>query len=419
MNCEHFEALLMDYLEGTLTKDDSAAMDKHIQECAACRESLESTCLLLQDIGQLDQDVQVPADWSISWREAVYREEKEHMQEQLETRKRTPWRTWVSAAAAAAVLVTGSLAAREWVPGTEQTPISYNQSAQSSGEYDTAQEYENENADMYFAAVPEMENGAARGGFSADMALAKTSSPDEAAGTQNNQGVKIIRTASYTLATMQFDPDLNAVKDLTASLNGWVEYVDVSGDVTIGERRYANLTLRIPTENLDGFKSSVTQIGRLTGSNESATDVSESYADTQMRLQTQKDKMERLQALMQTTGELADLLAVENEIANTQYQIDSYESSLRGTDSRVNFTNVQIYLREETAGEAANSKELTLWERLAKGFDAAIKALGSFAQDLVVFLAMALPVLIPLAVIIFIAVKVRKRHKITKQTKQQ
>ncbi len=420
MNCERFEALLMDYLEGTLTKEDSAAMDQHISECADCRQSLEDMRLLLQDLTSMDSTAQVPADWKASWREAVYREEKEQMQ-QTEVRRKSPWRTWVSAAAAIIVLVSGSIAARDWVPGTESPENNTNQatkmSAQSPAAYDTG-EYENQSADMYMATMPEAGGGMERSSLMADTALSKTAS-SEPASTQNNQGVKIIRTASYSLNTMRFDQDLEGLKALAASFNGWVEYVDVTGDTTLGETRYANLTLRIPTESLDSFKSGVGSYGRVVGSNESASDVSESYADTQMRLQTQKDKMERLRNLMTTTGELADLLAVENEIANTQYQIDSYESSLRGTDSRVNFTSVQVFLKEETAGEAASAKELTLTERIAKGFAAAIKAIGSFAQDLVVFLAMALPVLIPIAIALFIIVKVRKHHKNAKQTKQQ
>ncbi len=420
MNCERFEALLMDYLEGTLTKEDSAAMDQHISECADCRQSLEDMRLLLQDLTSMDSTAQVPADWKASWREAVYREEKEQMQ-QTEVRRKSPWRTWVSAAAAIIVLVSGSIAARDWVPGTESPENNTNQamkmSAQSPVAYDTG-EYENQSADMYMATMPEAGGGMERSSLMADTALSKTAS-SEPASTQNNQGVKIIRTASYSLNTMRFDQDLEGLKALAASFNGWVEYVDVTGDTTLGETRYANLTLRIPTESLDSFKSGVGSYGRVVGSNESASDVSESYADTQMRLQTQKDKMERLRNLMTTTGELADLLAVENEIANTQYQIDSYESSLRGTDSRVNFTSVQVFLKEETAGEAASAKELTLTERIAKGFAAAIKAIGSFAQDLVVFLAMALPVLIPIAIALFIIVKVRKHHKNAKQTKQQ
>jgi hypothetical protein len=417
LNCERFEALLTDYLEGTLTKEDKAAMDQHMEECAACAQSLADMRMLLQDLTSMDDSVQVPTEWSQSWRQAIRTEERTHMQKQSETPRRKPWRTWVSAAAAVVVLAAGSMAAREWVPATSRQQATENSIAmQKTAGSDAGMPVPapNETANMLYDAMPQ-ENGAARNSL---MYTENQSMKEAAAPAAGNavQGVKIIRTASYTLATMQFEQDLEAVKALAATFDGWVEYASVSGDATKGDMRNANLTLRIPTQSLDSFRGGVTSIGRVTDSNESATDVSENYSDTQMRLQTQKDKMERLRGLMNTTGELADLLAVENEIANTQYQIDSYESSLRGIDNQVNYTSVQVYLQEETAKDAASVKALTLGERILKGLAASWQAIGEFAQDLAVFLTMVLPVVIPAALILFIVLKV---HKHRKQTKQQ
>ena len=423
MNCERFEALLTDYLEGTLKEEDRAAMDQHMLECPACLKSLEDMRMLLQDLAGMDDSVQVPTEWSQSWRQAIRTEERTHMLKQSETQGRKPWRAWVSAAAAVVVLAAGSMAAREWVPVTGGSRPEENSVApQRAANYDYDMGSMDNGytmaapppaADMYYAEAPEAGSAAKSSlNYSQTQSLENEASP--AAG-EAVQGAKIIRTASYSLNTMQFEQDLEAVKALTNSYNGWVEYVSVSGDKAQGEMRYANLTLRVPTESLVSFKGGVSQIGRITDSNESATDVSESYSDTQMRLQTQKDKMERLRALMNTAGELADLLAVENEIANTQYQIDSYESSLRGIDSRVDFTGVQVYLREETAKEAASTRALTLGERILQGLSASLKGILEFAQDLAVFLVMALPVIIPLALILCIALMVRKRRKQTKQ----
>ncbi len=417
MNCERFEALLTDYLEGTLTQEDKAAMDQHMEECAACAQSLSDMRMLLQDLGSIDDSVQVPTEWSQSWRQAIRTEERTNMLKQSETPRRKPWRAWVSAVAAVAVLAAGSMAAREWIPAAS-APQSENSSIALQKAADNSASMPAPNpdgaADMLYAATPEA-GGTARN----SVAYSETQSMKEEAAPATGetvQGVKIIRTASYTLNTMQFEQDLDAVKALASKYNGWVEYAGVSGDKSQGDMRFANLTLRIPTQSLDNFEGGVTQIGRVTDSNVSATDVSESYSDTQMRLQTQKDKMERLRSLMNTTGELADLLAVENEIANTQYQIDSYESSLRGMDSRVNFTSIQVYLQEETAKDAASVKALTLGERILQGLKATWQAVCEFAQDLAVFLVMILPVVIPAALILFIVLKV---HKHRKQTKQQ
>lgn len=75
MNCERFEALLTDYLEGTLIQEDKAAMDQHMEECAACAQSLADMRMLLQDLTSMDDSVQVPTEWSQSWRQAIRTEQ--------------------------------------------------------------------------------------------------------------------------------------------------------------------------------------------------------------------------------------------------------------------------------------------------------------------------------------------------------
>jgi hypothetical protein len=412
LNCERFEALLPDYLEGTLTQDLAAEMAEHAKTCEACAKAEEDMRLILTDLAAMDASVQVPAEWSQRWRQAVRDEEKTQMLKQEETHRRKPisWRAWVSAAAAVLVLVAGSLTVRELIPRTAQEPgADYSQTLQKS-EYDTYQAqpklYAGGDAGSLPAPMPEM---AADESAVSSLKSADTTAAPASGSTVN--GVKVIRTASYSLATMQFEQDLNAIKALAASYQGWVEYAGVSGDLTRGDMRYANLTLRIPTESLEDFRTGVTQIGRVTDSSESATDVSESYSDTSMRLATQQTKMERLEALLGSSGELADILAVENEIANTQYQIDSYESDLRGMDSRIDFTKIDVYLTEETAKDAASEQNLSLGERIQKGFAASLEALGQFLQDAAVFLVIALPVILILALIALVIILIRKHHR--------
>ena len=420
MNCERFEALLTDFLEGTLTKEDQAEMEQHMESCPACAQTARDMRMLLQDLDQMDDSVQVPTEWSHSWRQAIREEEKMNTQQETKVRKagRPTWRVWASTAAAAVFLIAGTLTTKNLIPATQKDQQATNSTmmAKSSdvsynADYALTQS-ETGGAALDRAAAPQAVPSADESQSSLYMAGAanSTGTPGTGAAGETLQGVKIIRTASYTLGTMQFEKDLEALKALTASYQGWVEYVSVSGDASQGDKRYAYLTLRIPSQSLDAFKGGVTQIGRVTASDESATDVSESYSDTSMRLATQKTKMARLQKLMETAGELADLLAVENEIANTQYQIDSYESTLKGLDSQINYTSIQVYLNEETAGDAASTKDLTLGERITQAIKASIEAIGQFFQDMAVFLVMIAPVIIPLALVLFLIIKIRKHR---------
>jgi len=421
LNYERFEALLTDFLEGTLTKEDQAEMEQHMNSCPACAQAIADMRVLLQDLEQMDDSVQVPTEWSQSWRQAIREEEKMNTQQETKVRiaRRPSWRVWASTAAAAVFLIAGTLTTKNLIPATQKNQQAANSTmmARSSDSAYSADYTFEENGAGGIAAAKSMAPQAAPSAdeslYMANTSTAADTSAVNTPGGETLQGVKIIRTASYSLGTMQFEKDLEAIKALTASFQGWVEYVSVSGDATQGDKRYAYLTLRIPSQNLDDFKGGVTQIGRVTASDESATDVSESYSDTSMRLATQKTKMARLQKLMENAGELSDLLAVENEIANTQYQIDSYESTLRGLDSRINYTSIQVYLNEETPADAASTKDLTLGERIAQAVRASLEAIGQFFQDMAVFLVMIAPVIIPLALVLFVIIKIRK-HRINK-----
>lgn len=258
---------------------------------------------------------------------------------------------------------------------------------------------------LSMAMVP-TEESAQRSGSTADTAA------DAGSGTVAASGVKIVRTADLTLATTAFDADTEALQTLTTQLGGYIASVSINGEASSRMDRVAYYSLRIPSDKLDAFLKGAGAIGRVTARSETATDQTTQYADTQLRLTTQQAKMTRLQELLKQAADVSDLLDIENEIADTQYQLDQLESSLRTIDRNVQNSDVSVTLYEESAGETAQAVELTLWQRLGSGLSASLKAIGVFMQNLLVFIVMALPVLVPLAALIALVVWLaRKRRK--------
>ena len=145
--------------------------------------------------------------------------------------------------------------------------------------------------------------------------------------------------------------------------------------------------------------------------NESAEDVSERYYDTAGRLITQQLKMERLQALLAKAQSVEDLIAIESAISDTQLEIDQLTGSLQGMDSRVADATLDLTLSELSSAQTAQNKEETLPERIASGMRAALEGFKLLMGDLIVFLAVALPYLIVLAVIILLVRTMIKRRK--------
>ena len=64
MDCEQIRTLMMDYLYDELSKDERETFISHIEQCNECRtevESLKATSGILQQWGEVENDIRVIA----------------------------------------------------------------------------------------------------------------------------------------------------------------------------------------------------------------------------------------------------------------------------------------------------------------------------------------------------------------------
>lgn len=404
MNCEAYEALLMQLVEGNLPPEDEARLREHEVVCPACAQRRADMEALLTDLSDLkEEELPLPADFHQGWTRLVEEEANVMQKEKATGKKKSSWRRILSVAAAAVVLVGGTLLTRDQLSGVT-TPQTAAQSKQRSVEsYDYAGDvspyaYTNDEAAY--------DSGANGVGL---MMPAESGAGDAVVDT-----TKIIRTASLTLGTQDFEQDLEQLQAYCKDSGGWVSYVSQSGDVDKANRR-ASLTLRIPAEKLDELLAGAEGYGRVISRTETAEDVTESYQDTAARLATQQAKMERLQALMNDTASLSDLLELESAIADTQYTIDSLQSRLNSTDSQVNYATVDVSLREESAAEAVTTREKSLGERVLAGLQTGWETFAGFMKDMVVFLSAALPYLAAVAILTIMVRLICRKKRSDKQ----
>lgn len=302
---------------------------------------------------------------------------------------------WLSTAAALVFIIGGTLLTRD-----DLAPASGASMNQKSAVYSTrTASYDDyaveESADYEYGAANGVMLTMARG---ADTAAAPVMAEK-----------KIIRTASMTIATQTFEDSLNALKSACEGQNGWIESSSENVNNATGLRT-AYLTLRIPQSALDAYIAGTEGLGRITSRSESAQDVTESYQDTAARLETQKALMARLQALITESADLSDLLELESQIADTQYQIDRLQASLNSTDRQVSYSTVNITLKEEKTVELTDTT-VSLGDRIKSAIVTGINALESFLADMFVFLVAALPFIAIVAVVVIAVKIIRKRRK--------
>lgn len=339
---------------------------------------------LTQALRDLNEDVPpMPQDFHEGWMNQVKADTAR------KPAKRTAWTRILSTAAALVFVVGGTLLTKDSLsPATGTSPqSSYAETA--SYDYGTAVGYSLRSAS----------------GADYDDATVVVSAPMTKEAAEQEQ--KIIRTASLTINTQSFEESLAALKQLCLDKGGWIAYEYESDSST---RRSASLTLRIPSAELDSFLAGAGDTGRITSRSESADDVTESYYDTKARLETQQALMERLQALITDAADLSDLLALESQIADTQYQIDRLQASLNSTDRQVNYATVDVNLREDVPADSLTDPARSLTQRLLDGITTGLNACASFLGDMLVFLAAALPFIGIAGVIVIAVIIIRKRR---------
>lgn len=238
----------------------------------------------------------------------------------------------------------------------------------------------------------------------ADMA-APMEAPSMSAGTDAGNTVdagerKLIWRADLTLETTAFDDSVALLEQRTAEFGGWVESSQFQGSSRYDSSRYGWYTLRIPAGKLDAFLSGAGEMGTVLSSSRSCEEITDSYYDAQARLTALQTQEERLLAILEQADDLDAIIRLEEALSDVRYQIEDLTGTIRRYDSLVDMATVSISLREVSSTSPVNATPTTLGGRIAQQFRDSLHSLGSFGEDLVVFLIGNLPVLLVWAVVL-------------------
>ena len=332
-----------------------------------------------------------PESFETGWRAAVRREEILKMSEKKKSFKRF-WRIAVPALCAL-VLVIGGLHVGQMDQPAASMPSDMVMMSRSSSKLASNASYDTVYEEAAYDTGYAMTSGSAASTYGSAAPAAQESR-------------KLVRTADLSIRTTAFDQALENAQTLLADMGGYVESLYQYGETT----RRINLTMRVPSPKLDAFLSGAEGLGRVTDRSESTTDMTTRYVDNQARLNTLYAKRDRLNELLLKAEDVSDLIEIESAIADTQYQIDSYESTQRSIDSQVDMSAVTLNLIEEKPADTAQA-DVSLLERMRAAFAASVEWTGEFVRDVAVFIVMILPVAVPVGVIALVIVLIRRRKK--------
>ena len=234
------------------------------------------------------------------------------------------------------------------------------------------------------------------------------------------QARKWIVTVRMEAETDDLDILLAQLESKIAGMSGYVEDQQVyNGSAYSGRRyRYANLTVRVPADQVEAFTEHMSDISNIISKNKSMDDVTLQYVATESRMKALKAEEERLLELMAQAENMSDLLQIEARLTDVRYELESVTSQLRVYDNLVDYATIHLNLTE--VQEYTPVEEETLWQRISGGFVESLKNLGNFFVELFVALIVGLPYLVFIgAIVVVVVILCRRSAKKRKQKSLQ
>lgn len=213
-----------------------------------------------------------------------------------------------------------------------------------------------------------------------------------------NDGRKIIYNASLEMETEEFDATRDKLLEAASNAGAWVQSSDEGGSAENGNR-WVRYTFRVPSDSYADFLNGASAAGSVTYKSETTEDVTADYVDLEARLESLRTQEARLLELAGQAGDLADLLAIEEQLAQVRYEIESYTGQQRVYDSLLAYSTVDVSLDEvriltpvsNNFGSRAVTAFKESWHNFANG-----------VQDVAIGFIYLLPVLLVLAVIVLV-----------------
>ena len=220
---------------------------------------------------------------------------------------------------------------------------------------------------------------------------------------------KLVYRAFLYLQTENYDESFSALEKLVEELDGYFESQSVSnGNYYSSASKSGYCVVRIPTSNYKAFMNAIGNSWHVADKNENVSDISEQYYETQDRLETLKIKEERLHELLAEANNLTDIITLENQLSDTEYQIENLTNAMRGYDKQVDYSTIEINLDQVTQmGNTVGSEGFG--KRLARAFRNGFRNFGEGIADFVVWMGYHV---IQIAIVIVVIILIWKFHLI-------
>jgi len=164
-----------------------------------------------------------------------------------------------------------------------------------------------------------------------------TPEPGEPEPTATVEPRKVIYTARLQIIVADVESALAATDEIARKMGGYMQHISGHG-----------ITIRVPADKFDPALADVSKLGPVAQRDISAQDVTEQYTDLKIRLDNARATLKRLQAILEKTTSVKDVLAVEKELARVRTEIERMQGQMNLLNNRIAYATITVAFRRSS-----------------------------------------------------------------------
>jgi hypothetical protein len=208
--------------------------------------------------------------------------------------------------------------------------------------------------------------------------------------SESNQ---IVKTGQLTLEVANLD---NGTGQATTAIKGLGGTIDSSNQSGTGDSEAVSITFRVPVAKWDEALSDLHKIAsKVIFEQTNTTDITLQYVDLSARIDNLQKTEAAFQALLARATVFADIIAVENQLSDTQGQIESLSAQLNHLKNQADMSTLSVSF--QLPGQTVTAVAASDWT-LGNQIDQAAAALVRIGQGLATMVVWVLVVVLPIAI---------------------
>ncbi len=218
---------------------------------------------------------------------------------------------------------------------------------------------------------------------------------------------KIVKTASLSIRTKEYDVFMTALSQKVAQYGGYVEASE-EYNYSANANRNASMKVKVPAESLDKFIEELSVIGTITSKNITSSDITDSYISVESQIKALKTEEETLLGILKKAENLSDVIELQDRLSQVRADLETMEKQKQSYDGMVSYSGITLDISEvERVVEGDDTFFGEVKEKLLNN----LYDLGDFFRELAINLIAALPYIAIVAVVAAVVIVIVKKVK--------